>query len=192
MLEILVVMAVLAILMAKRGRGKRAMGPYIRGNIEEDFSIGTLAGNTGAVQGNTDAVNGRTWLSSIKAIWSLSGVTLADNTGPLEVGIAHGDYTLAEIVEWITLSTGWDAGNLVSREIANRKIRRVGVFDTIGAGGVGSNFVLNEGRPIHTKLGWMLEQDQTVDYWVFNHGSVAFGTTDPNVHILGHANLWSR
>ncbi len=160
MLEILVVMAVIAIMMAKkRGRGKRAsMGPYIRGNIEEDFSIGTLAANTGAVQANTDTVNGRTWLSSIVATWSLSGATKADNVGPLECGIAHSDYTLAEIAEWIQLSTGWDAGDLVSREIQNRKIRRVGVFSQIGSGGVGSTDVLGEAGPIKTKLGWMLEQ----------------------------------
>jgi len=179
-------------MMARKGRGKRAMGPYIRGNVEEDFSIGTLAANTGAVQSNTDVVNGRTWISSIKALWSLSGVTLTDNVGPLEVGIAHGDYTLSEISEWITLATGWDAGDKISREIARRQIRRVGMFNTIAAGGAGSNFVLNDGKFITTKLGWMLEQGQTVDYWVFNHGSAAFATTDPNVHILGHANLWSR
>ncbi len=177
--------------MANKSARNRKMAGYIRGNIEEDFSLGTLAANTAAVQINADAVNGRTYLSSIVATWSLAGFTPNDNTGPLECGIAHSDYTLAEITEWIVLNTGWDAGNKVSREIASRQIRRVGQFDVI-SGGAGAVTVLNDGKPIRTKLGWVLEQEQTVDYWVFNHGSAALATTDPNVHILGHANLWSR
>ncbi len=31
---------------------------------------------------------------------------------------------------------------------------------------------------------------QTVNLWVYNMGSAAFATTDPNVHVQGKANLF--
>ncbi len=165
------------------------MGRYLKGNVDNDFSLGTLAGSTGILSANVDTVTEKAWCSSLKATWSLQGMTLGDNIGPIEVGVMHSDYSLVELEEYLELTTGWDEGDLISREIQGRKIRRIGVFE-MPADGADSS--LNEGRPITTKCGWMLKTGATLTYWAYNAGTGALATTDPNVHVRGHANLWPR
>ncbi len=189
MIAIAVTIGLLAL--AKRGRGKRAFGRYIKGNVDNDFSLGTLAASTALLSVNVDTVSERAWCSSLKATWTRSGWTVADNVGPIEVGVMHSDYTLAELEAFLELTSGWDEGDLISREVASRKIRRIGVFEAPGGGGLGAD-ALNGGRPVHTKTGWMLKTGATLTYWAYNMGTGAVVTTDPNIHIRGHANLWPR
>ncbi len=173
----------------RRGSGRRKMGKYIRGNIAENMALGTLAANT-LISGTTDTVNERTLISSVVASYSLSGFTAGDNIGPVLVGLAHGDYSDAEIEEWVENQTSWDEGDLKQQEVANRKIRRIGLFDIPAA--VGESIALNEGRLIKSKLNWILLQGQALKLWAYNTGTAAIATTDPNVHMQGHANLWPR
>ncbi len=175
--------------MPRKGK-KRSYGRYIKGNVDEDFALGTLAGNTGILQATQDQVGERSLVSSVQAIYGLSGFTIGDNIGPVEVGLMHGDYTLAELEEFLELTTGWNEGDLRSREISNRKIRRIGVFDP--PDNAGESVALNGGRPVKTKLNWILNAGQGLTFWIYNQGGSAFATTDPNCHIVGHANLWPR
>lgn len=189
MIEI-IMLAFILVMMARKGTPRRrAMGRYIRGNIAENLALGTLAANT-LIGGTTDTVNERTLVSSIVASYTLSGVTPGDNVGPVLVGLAHGDYSDAEVEEWVENQTGWDEGDLLSQEISNRKIRRIGLFDIPAA--VGQAISLNEGRAIKTKLNWILNQGQAIKVWAYNMGTAAFSTTDPNVHMQGHANLFPK
>ncbi len=177
------------IALAKRGRGRR-MGRYIRGNIDEKLSLTTLGAATAVGEDFDQVVNERTLVSSIVASYSMLNMTAAAADGPIVVGVAHSDYTDTEIQEFITASTGWDEGNKVAQEQMSRKIRRIGTFQnppelTVPA-------VLNDGKPIKTKLNWILLQGQTLQLWCFNQGSSALDTTVPVVHASGHANLWPR
>ncbi len=104
------------------------------------------------------------------------------------VGVAHPDYTSAEIEEWIENLGSWEEANMVQQEIGRRRIRRVGVFED--PDDPTSAVVLNDGKPIRTKCGWMLTTGQGLRMWAYNMGLVALATTDPNVHIEGHCNLW--
>ncbi len=174
------------IIMAK-GRG---MGRYIKGNIDIDFVLGTLAANTGVVQQTNDQVRERTLVTSVDVSYGMLGFTIIDNVGPIEVGLAHEDYTLAEIEEYLELTTSWDEGDRISREISSRLIRRIGVFEPKEAG-LGSE-MLNDGKPIKTKLNWILNSGQGLKFWAYNQGSAAVATTDPNIHIVGHANLFPQ
>ncbi len=190
MLEILVIMAVLGLLMAKHGR--RKYRKYIRGAIDKRMALGTLAADT-VIGSNFDGVvNERTFVSSVKALYTMDQFTDASDDGPIIVGLAHSDYSDAEIEAWVenTTSASWDEGNQVAQEIGRRKIRRVGVFEGVGDPNI--NAVLNEGRMITTKCKWILLQGQTVKVWAYNAGSSALATTDPTVHVQGHANLWPR
>lgn len=166
------------------------MGKYLRGNLDEVLAVGTLAARTLVVQGGDETVIERTFVSSMVATWSLSDVTSGANIGPLLVGVAHSDYTAAEIEEFIENLGSWNEGDLVSQEKAKRKIRVVGTFrlDAVGD----SSMVLGNGRPIKTKLGWILTTGQNLDLWAYNLGSVAYATTNPQMHVEGHANLWPR
>ncbi len=176
--------------LAKRGRGKRKFTRYLRGNIDLTFSLGALAGADVITQAVQDAVEEKAWLSSIKATYTMKDLTITADAGPLHMGVCHSDYSDAEVEEWIELTTGWAEGNLQSREVANRKIRRIGSFEASGQ--ALATQVLNDGRPINTKCGWSLTTGQNVRFWVYNSGSAALATTTPDVSIQGHANLWPR
>lgn len=173
--------------MARKPR--RRMGRYIRGNIDVDIAMGTLAAQTAQLFA-TDTVKERTYVSSMVNSYSLSGVTPVENTGPVQVGVAHSDYSLSEVEAWIEQVTGWDEADLVAQEIAKRKIRRIGVFANPAT--LVESSRLADGRMVKTRLGWILLQGQGLNIWVYNMGVVAFATTDPNVNVSGHANLWPK
>ncbi len=166
------------------------MGAYIKGNIDLNANLGTLAGVTAQAIPTADSVSERARCTSIDCVYALSNFTPTADVGPVVIGVAHGDYTQAEIEEWLELATGWDVADLVSREISSRLIRRIGVFeDPDSAAGVA---VLNDGKAIKTRLNWPLNSGQGLDFWVYNSGSAAFVTTTPDLMIKGHANLFTK
>ncbi len=166
------------------------MGKYIRGSVDEQLAVSTLAGQTLIGQDFDETVNERMLISSIVATYSLRLVTPINDLGPLLVGIAHGDYTDAEIEAYIEASGSWDEGDLVQQEIMKRKIRRVGLFEQ--PQNATQAVVLNDGRMIKTKLNWILLQGQTLRVWAYNTGQATFATTNPEVNVNGHVNMWPR
>ncbi len=166
--------------MAKHGK-RRKFRRYLRGQVVLGQALGALASGAGIVFNGPDSVEETAWCSSVKATYSLNDWTDGDDEGPLIFGIAHSDYTLAEIEEWIESTGSWSAGDLNSQEISRRKIRRVG---SLSKGGEA-----NDGKPIRTKCGWMLTTGDNIAWWVWNPG-VAPLTTGADFHVDGHANLW--
>ncbi len=165
------------------------MGKYIRGGIDDVLSLGTLAGKTLIGTVLDEVVRERTLISSIVAVYSASDVTLGSGIGPILVGVAHSDYSDAEIEEVIEMTDSWDEGNRVEQELSKRLIRRIGIFHFETSGG---DSVLNEGRLIKTKLNWVLNSAQSLKLWAYNLGANAFATTVLLIAIQGHANLWPR
>ncbi len=170
---------------------KNNLGQYLRGSVNENVVLTTLAATTVVASQFEETVNEKTFISSLVAKWSLANFTKAVNDGPIKVGVAHSDYTITEIEEWIENTGSWNQGDLVnSREIGKRLIREIGVFEApVDAAAI---VVLNDGKPIHTKLKWLLLQGQTLDLWAYNMGSSALATTAPIVACEGHANLWPK
>ncbi len=177
--------------MAKHGR-RRKFRRYIKGRIDESNQLSTLGPKVVIGFNADDTVNDSAWLSSVKLTHSLKQYTNTASAGPILVGVCHSDYADSEIEQWLEFGGTWDTGNLISQEIAKRKIRQIGVFRTEDTSGTGpnTNYVLNEGRPITTKCGWMLAEGDTAKLWYYNSGAVAFATTNPSVIAIGHANLW--
>ncbi len=175
--------------MAKNPKRRRKFRKYLKGIIDEIMGLSTLAAETliSALVG--DSIDEKAWLTSVVATWSLSDMTTGDNIGPIVVGVAHSDYTSAEVEAWIENTNSWTEGDLVSREVAQRKIRLVGTFEA-QVSGSGAIVVLNDGKPIHTKCGWQLTTGDTVRFWAYNSGTAALATTSPEVRMQGHANLW--
>ncbi len=167
------------------------MGKYIRGNVDEQLSLGTLASNAAVNAQFDDVVFDRTLISSLVGSWSLANKTVSDGQGPLIFGVMHSDYSTAELEEWIETTSSWNEGDLVQREVAGRKIRQIGVFGEAEGASVGV-IDFNNGRPVKTKLNWILLEGQTLDLWVYNTGGNALATTVPVVRVNGHANLWPR
>ncbi len=169
---------------------RRKFRKYLKGQIDNAFNLGTLAANTLIGDDVDDVLTEKAYLSSVKATWTLSAGTAGPTVGPVLVGVAHSDYSDAEIEAWIENVSGWEEFNEVQQEIAKRKIRRVGILKVPETASLQAE--LNDGKPITTKCGWMLGTGQTVRIWAYNMGVGAFATTDPVVHTQGHANLWPR
>ncbi len=162
----------------------------MKGVVDEEVPLGALAAKTLISAVFDETVLEKTRISSIVATWALNNWTPLAERGPIQVGLAHSDYSDAEVEEWIENAGSWNRGDKVSQEIARRLVRSVGIFDaaSLAAG----DAVLNDGRPIKTKLNWTLITGQTLRLWAYNLGVVAVGTTDPNVLLSGHANLWGQ
>ncbi len=174
--------------MARHKRGRRRFRAYLKGQIELDIGLGALAADTAITEPVGDTVTEEAWVSSVKAIYTLQDLPASTGDGPVIVGVAHSDYTLAEIEEWIENTASWEKYDLRQQEIAKRKIRRIGTFIQLSS--AEDMQVMNEGRQQHTKCGWMLGTGQTLQFWCYNAGLVL--NTGGVVHVRGHANIWPK
>ncbi len=166
------------------------MGRYIRGGISDELLLPTIAARA-LIKGNlSEVVTERAWLSSVVARYALQNFTQGADDGPIMVGFAHSDYAAAEIEQWVENLDSWKEADLIGREIGRRKIRRVGIFTNPGS--VNDASVLNDGKAIRVKAGWMLTTGQTIAMWAYNLGDSAIATTVPEILTEGHANLWPR
>ncbi len=167
------------------------MGRYIRGGLDEVVPLGTLAAKDVLAVASAGIVTDTTLISSIVATWTLGGYTPVTDSGPIQFGVAHGDYTAAEIEEYLEDAGTWNEGNKIAKEVSGRLIRQIGVFDTPSGPTVSVSW--NEGRFTRTKLNWLLQTSDLLNLWVYNTGSVAVsGATGADVRCTGHANLWPK
>ncbi len=193
-LEIILILVLIALSAIGLGRHKRRRNTdfsnYIPGQIDLQIALTTLAANTGVRVAVTGTVDDTTRVSSIRCTYSLANFTPTADAGPILAVVAHSDYSLAEIEEYLENTSGWGNADLVGQERVDRRIRRIGVFPT-ARDAVGIS-VLNDGRPIKTKLNWKLMPGQTLAFVGYNMGTAAIATTVPDVHVMGKANLWSQ
>ncbi len=174
----------------KSNRRRRNFGKYLRGSVDEQLAVGALAGQALVSQTFDETVTERTRVSSVIATWGLRNWTPVQDAGPLVCGIAHSDYTDAEIEAVIENAGSWNAGGKVEQEIAKRLVRRVGMFEI--PADISESAVLFDGRLTKTKLNWSLQTGQTLRLWVYNTGQTAVdNTVNPEVVLQGHANLWA-
>ncbi len=191
-----IIMTLVALLGLAKRKGRRKFRRYLRGNINMLVNLGsTLAANTGIRFITSGTVVETAYLSSVRATYTMKNYTEVADAGPIIVYLCHSDFSLAEVEAYIEASGSetWDQGDIPAQEIMSRgrRIRQVGVFQQY-AGGVAGSFVLNNGKPVHTKCGWQLRTGQGVILVFYNTGSAALTTTDPEVNVNGHANLWPR
>ncbi len=182
-----ILLLLLAVGLAKR-KGRKRFRRYIRGEVDDELALGTLNPKVVVAAAFDQSVVERTFISSLVARWSVKNVTPSSTAGPILVGVAHSDYSAAEIEAWIENTGSWTEADQVGQEIGRRKIRKIGIFPGVTLETEVS--VLNLGKPIKTKLGWVLTTGQNIQAWAYNLGTGAFATTDPSVDIQGHVNLW--
>ncbi len=171
--------------MARKGRN---MNKYIRGDIDEDLSLGTLAAKTLVSDLWDQSATERTLISSIVATWSLDQLTGAQ--GPLIFGVAHSDYSDAQIEEVIENTGSWDEGSKSAEEISRRLVRQIGTFVSRKTPSEPGDEEFNDGKPMKTKLNWVLSSGDTLRMWAYNVSASALATTVPVMRANGHANLW--
>ncbi len=169
------------------------MGRYLRGSVDENLSLGTLASLTLVSANFDESVVERTLISSLVATYAMTDFTSGVQDGPIIVGVAHSDYTDAEIEEVLENTGSWNEGDIVqTREVGKRLIRRIGVFVPGGNHQPTDTVALNDGKPVKTKLNWILTTGDTLVVWCYNAGGSALAGTSPQVQVTGHANLWPR
>ncbi len=167
------------------------MGRYIHGSVQHTQIVSVpFVTLDVASQIFGEVVNERTLVSSIEATYTLTAVTPATGLGPMICGVSHSDYTAAEIEQWLENATSWNEGNMAAQEVSGRKIRRIGAFAV--ADDAADGVTLNDGKPIKTKLNWILTQGQSLNSWCYNAGLISFVTSTPTLTIIGHANLFPQ
>ncbi len=108
--------------------------------------------------------------------WSIQGLTPGE--GPIYVGIAHGDYSDAEILEALLASlTG--PGNKIEQEQSRRLVRRIGGFP-----GILAEEVLADGQQIRTRLNFTVQSAKTVKMFAFNRSGGTL-TTGAVIRVFG-------
>ncbi len=172
----------------RKGGTRRRMKRYLKGNIDESFNLSTLASATLISNTWDESVVERTRISSIVCSWALDQLTSPQ--GPILFGVAHSDYSDAEIEQVIENAGSWNEGDLTSQEIAKRKVRIIGEFVSEELAGL-TDVRFNEGKPVKTKLNWVLTTGDTLKMWAYNISALALATTDPAMRAHGHANLWT-
>ncbi len=176
--------------MAKHPKNRR-IGRYIRGGIDQVLPLATLAPRTVLAVAPAGVVTERALVSSEVCSYTLSGWTPLLDAGPIVFGVAHSDYSAAEIEQWLEDAGTWTEGNKIAREVGARFIRQIGVFRNPDTTDDSTRF--NDGRMKKTKLNWLLSSGQTLTLWVYNSGSVAVSAaTGAEVIRTGYANLFPK
>ncbi len=162
--------------MADKHRGRRKRRFNLKGvRTRATLALGTLASFdllVGSLLGSSD---NEYRLVSLKATWALDDLTA--NEGPILVGVAHGDYTAGEIEEAIEASASINKADKIAEEQANRLVRIVGVLTS-------QVTILNDGRPVKTKLNWAIPEGIAVDFWAYNESTGTL-TTGASINVAG-------
>ncbi len=192
-IQIVLVIAISLVALAGMARGrKRRFRPYLSGNIDRSFTLGTLAANTGILSSGGSTVVDTTFCSSIECNYAMNNYTGVNNAGPIRLYAVHSDYALSEAEQYIESSGSWDQGDKIQQEQRSRKVKLIGQFYPQGGSGAGATNDMNQGRKLKTKLNWLLNEGDTIQFLAYNAGSAALSTTDPAVVINGKANLWPQ
>ncbi len=105
---------------------------------------------------------------SADVYWSTDELTTTD--GPLLVGIAHDDLTVAEIVEALNAELS-DPSDIIQRERARRPVRRSGMFS-----GLTSHQTLNNGNVIRTTLKFSVHDESNLAVFCMNKSGATLTT----------------
>ncbi len=109
-------------------------------------------------------------------MWVINGLTAQE--GPLIVGISNSDLSTTEIKEALDANPNSQA-DIIAIERNKRPVRRSGVFV-----GLATDDVLNNGKPIRTRLHTILDEGKELDAWCRNKSGATL-TTGATVHAFG-------
>ncbi len=124
---------------------------------------------------------------SLKASYTWSGVAAASDDG-MEFGIAHSDYSAAEIEECLEASAAIDQGDKIAQERSNRLVRTIGMMSGSGPATDGQRS-FNDGRPVKVKLNWLIGIGDNLVAWARNGSGVVWVTGS---ELLVQGDLWVK
>lgn len=168
--------------MAKHPTRRRQ--PLFVPTIKASHAVGALAANDAGVTPFTQLLDQEVFAISMDVLPVFHGATTTE--GPLLIGVAHSDYSAAEIEEAIEASGSWERGDKIANEQSRRKVRVIGSFVYDATSGN-----MNDGRKIRVKLGFVIEDGKGLSLWVYNDSSATL-TTGGIVELTGKAFLSPR
>lgn len=146
--------------------------------MSESLALGALASNVVVASNFGNVVDQEVYAISCDAVVSGHGFTTSE--GPILVGLAHGDYSAAEIEEWLEANASWVSSDQIANEKAKRKCRIIGYLEEM----TGGDRLCNNGNVIRVKLGWKVQEGETLNLWAYNEGSAVL-TTGGIVEVKG-------
>ncbi len=163
-------------------RKKRNNKNFRAVRVAASFALGTLGSTTWIISELLDNPSQELYAISADLNWSMSNITSPQ--GPIAVGLAHSDYSVAELKEWFQ-STNTLTGDKIEQEESRRLARDVGIFQAsnIALGHAG----LNDGNTIRTRLRFRIEDGKSLVAWAANLGGEALSVTSPVVEVYGKA-----
>ncbi len=152
------------------------------------LAVGALATKDVISAGATGTVTSTIRVMSVKQTYTWSNIGASDDDS-LEFGLAHSDYSAAEIEEALEATTSIDPGDKIAGERANRLVRSIGTISAALAGAAGGGAPYNNGLPKKTKLNWLLTEGDSLSIWVRN-GSGTVYTTGSSLQTIGE--MWVK
>ncbi len=168
-LVLMTAIAVIIGLIALAKRGRKNRGGFRVLPFSVSAAAGALANGDLASTAIGSIVDDRMWLMSLAGTFAARDFTAGE--GPIVCGVAHSDYSAAEIEECLEAQAAWDQSDLVAREQAKRKVRTIGTFANVL-----TSETLNDGKEMKIKLGWMAEVGMTLQFWTWNKSGAVLTT----------------
>ncbi len=175
------IMLALCVLLAAHRRKRRRYN-LRKVRIAASSDVGALAALDVASNVIINAASDTYRLISIIASYAWSGKALVDDA--CSFGLAHSDYTAAEIEECLEAVTAIDLGDKVAQERANRLVREIGTFGSGPAVAGDGGMMFNDGRRVKTRLNWLMSIGDQIQLWMRNGSGVIY-TTGSSITIDG-------
>lgn len=155
---------------AKRKTRKRDPN-FVAIPVSVKMSLSTLADETLLGATLLGATAEDLFVISCDLQWGLRGH--ATGEGPIEVGLAHGELSDAEVEEFVEVSF-LDPNNILAKERARRPVRRAGIFP-----GLSSEEVLPSinGNKVRTRVKFHIGE-HGLRAWAYNHSGAALAGSD--------------
>ncbi len=156
--------------MANKRRGKRRYHKNFAAiPFSQAVALATLADDTVLLSAILTTLVEDLYISSVKCSWGLRGLTAGE--GPLNVGYAHGDLTVAEVKEFLDAELD-DPDDIIQKERASRPVRHAGMYQ-----GLAANEFIRNGEMIKTICKFTVGNDKSFNFWIHNRsgGTLATG-----------------
>ncbi len=169
----------------RKPRGRRRF-TLRKVRISNTTAIGALAA-LDVIEGSlTNVATEQLRVISLDLAWSIGDLGATQDDGQ-EFGVAHSDYTAAEIEECLEATGSLDPGDKLAEEKANRLVRSIGQMQ--GAPGTGAGKSFKNGEKVKTRLNWLLSTGDSIVVWIRN-GSGAVYTTGASLVSVGE--MWVK
>lgn len=159
--------------MARKRRARRFNLRPIR--VNSSLAIGALASADVIAGAITNNATNRLRVISAHLAYSITDLAAVVDDA-FAFGIAHGDYSAAEIEECLEAGGAMDMGDKIALEQSSRLVREVGMINSSGAQNVGAGINFADGRIVKTKLNWVISIGESLQLWVRNNSGVVYST----------------